>query len=88
MLTLMECIFESSCSSLTSLSTFLIAHQQVPGHNFASKISLSVLLSEKFLLVEQVLFIQSAWLYGMLFFNDFGYSELMLRKICQKPLPL
>ena len=35
----------------------------------------------KVFLVEQILFIQSVWLSAMLFFNDFGRSELMLRKV-------
>ena len=39
-------LFFCSRSSLTSYQLFPIAHQQVSGRNLASKISLSVLLSD------------------------------------------
>ena len=66
---------------LQACQLFLIAHQQAFGRIIASKISFSSLEScSKSFLVEQIFFIRSAWLYGMLFFNSFGCSELMLNK--------
>ena len=53
---------------------FLIAHQQNSDRNLASKIFLSVLLSEGQNLSVEVI----GWLYGMLLFNNFGCSDLML----------
>ena len=82
MLLLMECVSDLVVFDLflvvdrllQAYQLFLIAHQQVSDRNLASKISLSVLLSDGqnlSWLIEQILFIRSAWLYGMLFFNDF-----------------
>ena len=63
---------------------FLIAHQQVFGRKLASKISFGFLeWWPKPFLIEQILFTQGVWLYGMLFFNNFKSSELMLRKVWQ-----
>ena len=75
--------FSCSRSSLTSLSTFsncsstsFCSWPCLKNHSFSSHEWWS-----KSFLVEQILFIWIAWLYGMLFFNDFGCSELMLRKV-------
>ena len=75
--------FSCSRSSLTNLSTFFNCSSTsfcswpcFKNHSFSSHEWWS-----KSFLVEQILFIWIAWLYGMLFFNDFGCSELMLRKV-------
>ena len=51
---------------------FLIADQQVFGRKLASKISFGFLeWWPKPFLIEQILFTQGVWLYGMLLFNNF-----------------
>ena len=77
-LTILDLFLVVDCL-LQAYQLFLIAQQQVSGRNLASKISLG--WSSKSFLVEHILFIRSAWLYRMLFFNDFGWSVLLLRKV-------
>ena len=77
-LTILDLFLVVDCL-LQAYQLFLIAQQQVSGRNLASKISLG--WWSKSFLVEHILFIQSAWLYRMLFFNDFGWSVLLLRKV-------
>ena len=77
-LTILDLFLVVDCL-LQAYQLFLIAQQQVPGRNLASKISLG--WWSKSFLVEHILFIRSAWLYRMLFFNDFGCSVLLLRKV-------
>ena len=63
---------------LKAYQPFLIAHQQVSGRHPASKIFPSVPFSFLVRAYSIFLFV----LFGfMLFFNDFGCSELMLRKV-------
>ena len=77
-LTILDLFLVVDCL-LQAYQLFLIAQQQVSGRNLASKISLG--WWSKSFLVEHILFIRSAWLYRMLFFNDFGWSVLLLRKV-------
>ena len=75
-----------SRSSLTSLSTFsscslLTRFWLKPCFKNLSFSSLE--WWSKSFVVEEILFVRSVWLYGILFFNNFGCSELMLRKVWQ-----
>ena len=89
-LILMQCIldlvvfylFLVACCLLQAYQLFLSACQKVTWNNLASKNSFRSLEGwSKYFLVEQILFICSVWLYGVLFLNYFGCSKLMLRKV-------
>ena len=95
MLILMECVlglvaldlFLAIDCLLQSSQLFLITHQQVSDRNIASKIFLSVLLSDG----EHLSWLSRFSLFDMFgymgcFFNDFGCSELMLRKVWRSVL--
>ena len=70
---------------LQAYQLFLVAYQQVSDCNLCFR-NLSFSSYEwrwRSFLVEQILFIWSVWLYGVLFFNHFGCSELIFRKVWQ-----
>ena len=83
-LVVVDCSRSFSCSrlSLTSWSTF----SNCSSTSFWSYNWLKILFSlrewcSRSFLVEQIIFTCSVWLYGVLFFNDFGCSGLMLRTV-------
>ena len=76
------CLFLVIGCLLQAYQIFLTFHQQRSFWSYSCFKNLNSLeWWSKSFLVERILFICSVWLYGILFYNHFGCSELILRKV-------